>query len=143
MSESALSANWDHPQSTSFVSVQLAKSRTGSSQIQTIALCAGSGASVIGDTKADVYFTGEMSHVSASSSFSLSGIFPPDSSLQHEVLAAVASGTHVILCGHTNTERPYLSTLKRRLDEELELDEPDHPFQVDISQADAHPLAFV
>jgi len=45
------------------VLVELAQSPTGPSSISTIALCAGSGSSVIGQTPADVYFTGEMSHV--------------------------------------------------------------------------------
>lgn len=65
------------------------------SQIQTIALCAGSGASVLRGKKADVYLTGEMSH--------------------HEVLDAVSRGIHVILCEHSNTERGFLTEFKRKL----------------------------
>ena len=41
------------------------------------------GSSVLGNVKADLYLTGEMSH--------------------HEVLAAVENGTHVILVEHTNS----------------------------------------
>ncbi|SJL12455.1 related to Protein NIF3 homolog [Armillaria ostoyae] len=59
------------------------------SDIRTVAICAGSGGSMLVGRDADVYFTGEMSH--------------------HEVLASVAAGKHVVLCGHTNTERGYLS----------------------------------
>ena len=35
-----------------------------SSPIRTVAICAGSGGSMLVDKQADVYFTGEMSHVS-------------------------------------------------------------------------------
>lgn len=48
---------------------------------------------------------------------------------------------HVHLGGHTNTERGYLPTLLERLREELSKEEG--PFEVTISQADAHPLQFV
>ncbi|KAJ7105595.1 hypothetical protein C8R44DRAFT_639081, partial [Mycena epipterygia] len=63
----------------------------------------------------------------------------------HDVLAAVAAGTHVILCGHTNTERGYLPTPTTKLYSELET-APDPALgsvEVIISQADAHPLQFV
>lgn len=46
--------------------------------IRTVAICAGAGASSFAGKTADLYFTGEMAH--------------------HEVLAAVARGTNVILC---------------------------------------------
>ncbi|KAJ7133989.1 NGG1p interacting factor 3 [Mycena crocata] len=48
--------------------------------ITSVAICAGSGGSFFSETKAvaDLYFTGEMQH--------------------HDVLAALASGTHVMLC---------------------------------------------
>jgi len=73
---------------------------------------------------ADVYFTGEMSH--------------------HEVLAAVASGRNVILCGHTNTERGYLPVLATNLRAELEGEEKRFgAVSVHISQEDRHPLDFV
>ncbi|KIJ11340.1 hypothetical protein PAXINDRAFT_177349 [Paxillus involutus ATCC 200175] len=64
-------------------------------RVSTIAICAGSGGSVLGGFDADVYFTGEMAH--------------------HEVQAAVAAGRYVILCGHTNTERGYLPLLASKL----------------------------
>ncbi|KAJ7464172.1 NGG1p interacting factor 3 [Mycena latifolia] len=65
--------------------------------VSTVAICAGSGGSlfsVMGSTTADVWFTGEMEH--------------------HEVLAAVAAGSHIILftCGHTNTKRGDLPLLQ-------------------------------
>ncbi|GLB43755.1 putative NIF3 (NGG1p interacting factor 3) [Lyophyllum shimeji] len=100
---------------------------TRSTPIRTIAICAGSGGSMLVGKKADVYFTGEMSH--------------------HEVLAAVAAGTHVILCGHTNTERGYLPVLASKLRHELERDVDQDPgvagVEVVVSQNDQHPLQFV
>lgn len=56
--------------------------------IQTVAVVAGSGGSLLKGVRADLYLTGEMSH--------------------HDVLAAVANGTSVLLCDHSNTERGYL-----------------------------------
>ncbi|KAK9452238.1 GTP cyclohydrolase 1 type 2/Nif3 [Limtongia smithiae] len=61
-----------------------------SSIIHSIAICAGSGASVLSKTHADLWFTGELSH--------------------HEILALVERGTSAIICGHTNTERGYLTS---------------------------------
>ncbi|KAK2462894.1 hypothetical protein APHAL10511_005092 [Amanita phalloides] len=69
------------------------------SLIQTVAICAGSGASMLKGQAADVYLTGEMSH--------------------HDVLSAVSDGVHVMICGHTNTERGYLPILATKLWSEL------------------------
>ncbi|KAG8948689.1 hypothetical protein FRC04_009455 [Tulasnella sp. 424] len=107
--------------------VQLARgSGTASPVVKSVAICAGSGGSVIGDSDADLYFTGEMSH--------------------HEVLAAVARGTHVLLCGHSNTERGYLPTLRTKLLEELKTDSDladAASLEVEVSQTDADPLEIV
>lgn len=98
-----------------------------SSSIRTIAVCAGSGGSMLLGKQADVYFTGEMSH--------------------HEVLAAVAAGKHVILCGHTNTERGYLPILASKLRRELQGGEYQGfgltDWEVIVSENDRHPLQFV
>ncbi|KAJ6601663.1 NIF3-like protein-like protein [Mycena sp. CBHHK59/15] len=91
--------------------------------VKTVAICAGSGGSMFNGKVADVYFTGEMAH--------------------HEVLAAVAAGTHVILCGHTNTERGYLPRLAAKLRHELNADQALEDVEVIVSQSDAHPLEFV
>ncbi|KAJ7184958.1 NGG1p interacting factor 3 [Mycena filopes] len=96
--------------------------------VRTVAICAGAGGSMfsgLGAPADDVWFTGEMPH--------------------HDVLAAVAAGTHVILCGHTNTERGYLPTLAKKLRDELHTAaEPGlGGVEVAISKADAHPLQFV
>ncbi|KAL0566725.1 hypothetical protein V5O48_015278 [Marasmius crinis-equi] len=93
-----------------------------SNSVRTIAICAGSGGSMLLGKDADVYFTGEMSH--------------------HEVLAAVAAGKHVILCGHTNTERGYLPVLAAKLRAELAGDGHGEA-EVLVSQADKHPLDIV
>ncbi|KAI9190799.1 GTP cyclohydrolase 1 type 2/Nif3 [Polychytrium aggregatum] len=91
--------------------------------VRTVGICAGSGSSVLGGTKADVYWTGEMSH--------------------HEVLDAVASNTSVILCEHTNTERGFLSAvLKPRLEELLNND-GGPAATVLCSTADTDPLRIV
>lgn len=80
--------------------------------IRTVALCAGAGTSVIGDSDADLLLTGEMSH--------------------HHVLAAVQRGQAVILCEHSNTERGYLPELAERLKKlagnraEILISEADH-----------------
>ncbi|KAG1763254.1 NGG1p interacting factor 3 [Suillus occidentalis] len=104
--------------------------------IKTIAVCAGSGGSLLSGVDADVYFTGEMQH--------------------HDVLGAVARGRYVILCGHTNTERGYLPILAKKLSDalsELARDESSnglsreerieiekHQLDIHISEADMHPL---
>jgi len=107
--------------------VQLARSSIRREEpIRTVAICAGSGSSVLEGTEADLYFTGEMSH--------------------HEVLAAVARGTHVLLCGHSNTERGYLQILKNKLESEFAREFPGKGLpavEVQISEADADPLVIV
>lgn len=90
-----------------------------SSQIvSTVAICAGSGASLLKNVKADVYLTGEMSH--------------------HEVLDAVHRGTSVILCEHSNTERGFLHKWKETLQTALGED-----VVVTVSISDRDPLQVV
>ena len=117
--------------------------------VSTVAICAGSGGSLLLGVDADVYFTGEMSH--------------------HEVLAAVQGGHNVILCkfvrmsagllltqtlypgGHTNTERGYLPWLAKDIEEfiqeEIAQDPAEaellKPLQVVVSQRDEHPLVII
>ena len=83
--------------------------------VKTIALCAGSGIEALRDLPADCYLTGEMKH--------------------HDVLGAVETGTSVILCGHTETERGYLKILRKRL-----LADTEKSINVIISKADSAPL---
>lgn len=87
----------------------------GDAEVRTVALCAGAGGSVLKGQAADVYLTGEMRH--------------------HDVLEAVAHGTSVILCEHTNTERPYLKILRDKLTAEL-----GESVTITLSQKDADPL---
>ncbi|GFZ42747.1 Protein NIF3 homolog [Saitozyma sp. JCM 24511] len=92
--------------------------------IETIAVCAGSGGGVFKGVKADLLLTGELSH--------------------HEVLAAVAAGQSVILCNHSNTERPYLSAVLREwLQNELNAEQGEQGWEVLVSKTDADPLRTV
>ncbi|KAJ8323519.1 hypothetical protein O5D80_007833 [Batrachochytrium dendrobatidis] len=103
--------------------------RTDTKLVSTIAICAGSGFSVLDGVTADVYFTGEMSH--------------------HEVLGGVSKGINVILCEHTNTERGYLSqVLQARLLSLLKVDlgldvEADVHIDVTVSKCDQDPFVIV
>ena len=87
------------------------------SEIKTVAVCAGSGASVLCGVKADLYLTGEMSH--------------------HEVLDAACKGTHV-LCDYSNTERGFLKVIQGRLVDKLAT-----KVQVIVSEVDRDPLVVV
>lgn len=81
--------------------------------VKTIAICAGSGGSVFRGVKADLYYTGELSH--------------------HEALYFTESGSSIIACNHSNTERAFLSVLKQQLAKEL----PDDV--IEISETDKDP----
>jgi dinuclear metal center YbgI/SA1388 family protein len=87
--------------------------------IETAAVCAGAGGSLLEKVfDVDLVVTGEMRH--------------------HDVLAKLAAGVSVIVCGHTNTERGYLKTLARRLREPFAGD-----LVVTVSEADRDPLLSV
>ncbi|KAL0984510.1 hypothetical protein UPYG_G00142420 [Umbra pygmaea] len=92
--------------------------RTLESIVSTVAVCAGSGGSVLNGVKADLYITGEMSH--------------------HEVLDAVAAGCSVILSEHSNSERGFLSVIRERLKVHL-----SDSVTVVLSQVDRDPLEVV
>lgn len=79
-------------------------------------MCAGSGSSVLNGVQADLFLTGEMSH--------------------HEVLDATQSGTHVILCNHSNSERGFLKVFKKELENKL----LGGAVNVIVSQIDRDPL---
>ena len=87
--------------------------------IKTIAVCAGSGGSLLQKHKADLWITGELSH--------------------HEVLDAVHSGTSVVLCEHSNSERGFLRDIYR--DKLLSLLE--NQVEVEVSEKDKDPLDVV
>ncbi|POY73077.1 hypothetical protein BMF94_3915 [Rhodotorula taiwanensis] len=109
--------------------LQAAWATTGVQDIQTVAICAGSGAGVLKGVPADLYLTGEMSH--------------------HDILAAVAAGTHVLCCNHSATERPWLHYYGPRLERALnevgkeDTDAPFEGYEVVVSQADREPLEVV
>ncbi|XP_015910830.2 NIF3-like protein 1 [Parasteatoda tepidariorum] len=86
-------------------------------EIETIAVCAGSGASVLKDVTADLYFTGEMSH--------------------HEVLHAIHNNTSIILVEHSNSERGYLKNLADLLQPQL------RNIKLNISSVDRDPICIV
>ncbi|CAG8470749.1 5567_t:CDS:2 [Ambispora gerdemannii] len=92
--------------------------------IQTVGICAGSaGSSLLSPVRADLYFTGEMSH--------------------HEVLAALAHDTSVILCEHTNTERGYLLDVLKPTLQSIVDDSLDEPIEVCVSQLDIDPIKII
>jgi len=83
--------------------------------IQTVGVCAGAGGKLFEElTEVDLLWTGEMRH--------------------HDVLARVASGTSVVLCDHTPTERGYLTRLGARLAGAVS------GLEVLISEVDREPL---
>lgn len=89
------------------------------SPVSTVAICAGSGSSVLRGVKADLYLTGEMQH--------------------HDILDAVHKGTHVILCDHSNTERGFLKVFAEKLATEL----CGGRVEVMLSQTDRDPLQII
>ncbi|XP_048869966.1 NIF3-like protein 1 isoform X2 [Brienomyrus brachyistius] len=102
----------------SHVRLALGAQQTLESTVSTVAVCAGSGSSVLQGVKADLCVTGEMSH--------------------HEVLDTVAAGTSVILCDHSNSERGFLSVLRERLAVHL-----PESVSIRLSQKDRDPLEVV
>ncbi|KAG8520951.1 NIF3-like protein 1 [Galemys pyrenaicus] len=102
----------------SHVRLALGAGRTLESQVKVVALCAGSGSSVLQGVEADLYLTGEMSH--------------------HDVLDAASQGINVILCEHSNTERGFLSDLRDMLGAHLE-----NKVDIILSETDRDPLHVV
>lgn len=103
--------------------VQLARAAHGPSSISSIAICAGSGASVLKDVVADLYLTGELSH--------------------HDILAATARGTHVLLTCHSASERPWLAGFATRLERSMNEGTSGSAYEVRCSAADKEPLVVV
>lgn len=71
----------------------------GVSRVSRVGVCAGAGGSLLADAQRgggiDAFLTGEMRH--------------------HDMLAARAVGVMVMLAGHTQTERPYLKTYRKKI----------------------------
>ncbi|THD24280.1 putative GTP cyclohydrolase 1 type 2 Nif3l1 [Fasciola hepatica] len=101
--------------------------------IRTVAVCAGSGSSVLNSNTvaqlADLFVTGEMSH--------------------HDRLDAVSRGISLIIAGHSNTERGFLATrlvpeLQNLLTDELSSGDPGtSSVQVFMSKVDTEPGTIV
>jgi dinuclear metal center YbgI/SA1388 family protein len=111
--------------SSSMITIKLtsatAMEAASSAMVSTIAVCAGSGASMLGGVVADLYVTGEMSH--------------------HDVLSANANGASVILTNHSNSERGYLPVLEQRLHATWAL--PGVTLETSVTTVDADPLVHV
>ncbi|KAJ3338548.1 NGG1 interacting factor [Gonapodya sp. JEL0774] len=91
--------------------------------ISSVAICAGSGASLLPVAdKVDLMLTGEMSH--------------------HDLLAAQESGCAVLMCEHSGSERDYLNVLKVALLDVLKDDDAGE-VNVVISKVDKDPVEFV
>jgi dinuclear metal center YbgI/SA1388 family protein len=97
---------------------QVKTAKANDKAIKSIAICAGAGIEALREIPADCYLTGEMKH--------------------HDALGAVETGTSVILCGHTETERGYLKILRQRL-----LADTEKSIDVVVSTADTPPLEAV
>lgn len=96
--------------------VAAAPHHSAGSLVRHAAVCAGSGGSVLASAgSVDLLVTGELSH--------------------HAVLDKLASGSSVVLCEHSSSERGYLALLARRLSE---LTGPS--VEVVVSSADREPL---
>jgi len=90
----------------------------GGRTIRRVALCAGSGGSLLDEAgDIDLFITGEMRH--------------------HDMLAAAGRGVSLLLAGHTQTERPFLSDYR----DQLAAAAPDVAWR--ISQRDAAPSVIV
>lgn len=86
-------------------------------KVKTVAVCPGAGGSLFEGAQADAYLTGEMQH--------------------HQALDLTQRGAVVLLVGHTNTERPYLSTYRARLKKAAK------GIDWKVSRTDRPPLAVV
>jgi dinuclear metal center YbgI/SA1388 family protein len=102
-----------------YIRMALSPKHTRDTKVNSIAVCAGSGGSVLKGCNADVWITGEMSH--------------------HEVLDAINTGSTVILCEHSNTERGFLRDWSQQLRSVVFEDQ----VMVSVSELDRDPLRIV
>lgn len=113
-------------QHTDLKHVRLARARHVDNRlndhINTIALCAGSGVSILKEARADLYITGEMLH--------------------HDILDAVHRGIHVILTNHSDSERGFLKTFATKLDHTIQHTKLKF-VKVCVSKTDKDPLQTV
>lgn len=102
-----------------YIRMALSPKHTRDTKVKSIAVCAGSGGSVLKGCDADVWITGEMSH--------------------HEVLDAINTGSTVILCEHSNTERGFLRDWSQQLRSVVF----EEQVMVSVSELDRDPLRIV
>ncbi|CAG9783671.1 unnamed protein product [Diatraea saccharalis] len=102
----------------SHVRLAIAKEKVMHDKVKKVALCAGSGGSVLKGVAADVYLTGEMLH--------------------HDVLDATQKGISVILTNHSDSERGFLKSFSTNLENRLQ-----NQVQVIVSKVDKDPLITV
>lgn len=112
--------------SLDFLSVALPQSMpindASDMEISSVALCAGSGGSMLHGLEVDLLFTGELSH--------------------HEALAAIEQGKVVITGFHSNTERGFLPIMQSRLRAQIK-EQYRASFEVALSDADQDPFQIV
>lgn len=96
-----------------------ASDRATKTEISTVAICAGSGGSIVSKTRADLYLTGEMTH--------------------HEILAATANKTTVLLCEHSASERAFLPVAATKVEQGLAAKSLAVPKLI-VSSTDAGPM---
>lgn len=101
------------------VRLALAKNKTMEDNIKSVAVCVGSGSSVLKGVWSDLYLTGEMLH--------------------HDILDATQKGIHVVLCNHSDSERGFLKEFKTILQEDI----LHNDVQVFVSKCDRDPLQTV
>ncbi|KAK4876256.1 hypothetical protein RN001_012678 [Aquatica leii] len=102
----------------SHLRLAVAKGKDQSDAVSSVALCAGSGSSVLKGVKSNLYVTGEMLH--------------------HDILEATQNGIHVILCNHSDSERGFLKSFQSILTEML-----NKEVGVFVSNVDCDPLITV
>ncbi|OMJ19838.1 Protein NIF3-like protein [Smittium culicis] len=100
--------------------IHLKADTENSNLISKIAICAGSGYSVIKSVPADLFFTGEMSH--------------------HDMLAATSASISCILAEHSNSERGFLPILKGYMSQALN-NSSDSTVNVIVSTHDKDPVS--
>ncbi|XP_063973874.1 NIF3-like protein 1 isoform X3 [Diachasmimorpha longicaudata] len=98
--------------------LRLARVHSPDKMINTVAVCAGSGTSVLKNVRADLYVTGEMLH--------------------HDILDAVHRETVVILTNHSDSERGFLQEFSGILGNSL-----GSQVTIDVSKTDRDPLMTV
>ncbi|XP_054273701.1 NIF3-like protein 1 isoform X2 [Macrosteles quadrilineatus] len=100
------------------IRIALEKGKTMDSSVESVAVVAGSGASVLRGVRADLYVTGEMLH--------------------HDILDANHCGSSVVLINHSDSERGYLSCFAPLLSQHF-----SGTLDVIISQRDRDPINIV